>query len=111
MASRTVVQVEDDIDGSEATETVTFGLDAVSYEIDLSARNAEKLRRVLQRYTAAGRRVRGRSTRGRATTPPRAEREQAAAVREWARRNGYEVSDRGRVAGHIIEQYQANAGR
>jgi hypothetical protein len=109
MASRTVVQVEDDIDGSEATETVTFGLDAVAYEIDLSGRNAEKLRRVLQRYTAAGRRVGGRSTRGRATT--RAGREQAAAVREWARRNGYEVSDRGRVAGHIIEQYQANAGR
>jgi hypothetical protein len=111
MASRTVVQVEDDIDGSEATETVTFGLDAVSYEIDLSARNAEKLRRVLQRYTSAGRRVGGRRTRGRATTPARAERAEAAAVREWARQNGYEVSDRGRLAGDITEQYQANAGR
>jgi hypothetical protein len=112
MASRTVVRFEDDIDGSKAAETISFGLDGVVYEIDLSMKNSEKLRRVLQRYTSASRRVGGRITRGdRGKGTARSDPAQLAAIREWARHNGYAVGDRGRVPTYIVEEYNANAGR
>jgi nucleoid-associated protein Lsr2 len=111
MASRTVVQFEDDLDGSTAAETISFGLDGVMYEIDLSVKNSEKLRRLLQRYTNAGRRVGGRSTRGHGNGTARSDPAQLAAIREWARHKGYEVGDRGRVPVHIVESYHATAGR
>lgn len=105
MAQRMHIVLEDDLDGSEADETVMFGLDGTSYEIDLSEKNAAKLRDVLSRYVAHGRRVtqqrgrRGASRRSGGPTP--------ASIREWARANGYEVSDRGRVSADVRSAYDA----
>ena len=110
MARRIVVASEDDIDGSPAVETIHFGLDGVSYEIDLSARNAAALRASLERYRAAGRRVGGVRERPTHVAHPgstRTDPVQLAAIRDWARRRGLAVSERGRVPRAVIEQYNA----
>lgn len=106
MAQRTMIQLIDDIDGSEAVETITFALDGVSYEIDLNEENSEQLRADFASWVGAARRSGGRARRG---TAPRAARtgRDLNAVREWARENGYEVSDRGRVAARVLEAYDA----
>ncbi len=120
MAKRTIVELIDDLDGGEAGETVEFGVDGVAYEIDLSSNNAEKLRDSLAGYVAHARRAGGRrkpaarpSGRGggsgggggggggRATV----DREQNAAIREWARKRGMSVSDRGRIPSEVLEAY------
>ncbi|MGQ0845584.1 MAG: histone-like nucleoid-structuring protein Lsr2 [Sporichthyaceae bacterium] len=110
MGQRTYILLEDDLDGSEAAETISFGVDGVVYEIDLSEKNATKLRKVLQGYADAGRRVGGRSKAGRAGGASSAgvDREQRSAMREWARTNGYEVGDRGRISAHVVEAYHAS---
>ncbi|HYJ70605.1 MAG TPA: Lsr2 family protein [Nocardioidaceae bacterium] len=108
MAREVQIKLVDDLDGGAAAETVSFGLDGTSYEIDLSKRNASKLRSALDAYIAGGRKVtparRGRS-RGRAAA--RAGGPAAAEVRDWARDNGWEVSDRGRVPAEVREAYDA----
>ncbi|NKY87841.1 histone-like nucleoid-structuring protein Lsr2 [Nocardia veterana] len=108
MAKKIIVELVDDYDGkSKADETVLFGIDGVEYEIDLSTKNADKLRGLLEEWTQAARKV-GRNRRGASriggprTTP---DRKQTAAIREWARNNGYEVSSRGRIHKDIIEAY------
>jgi hypothetical protein len=118
MARKTVVQLLDDIDGGKADETVTFGLDGTTYEIDLSSKHAEQLRTALAKYIEAGTKVgRGRvepARRRRAgggDQPARGDRAQNQAIRDWAKRKGIELSDRGRIARHIVEQYEAEAGR
>ena len=98
-----------DFDGEGAAdETVEFGLDGVSYEIDLSAKNAAKLRNDLKQWVDAGRRVGGRR-RGRSVGTGRGraaiDREQSAAIREWARRNGHNVSTRGRIPADVIDAF------
>lgn len=111
MAKKVTVTLVDDFDGSgPADETVEFSIDGVSYEIDLSAKNAQKIRDDFKQWIDAGRRVggrrRGRSgggARGRASI----DREQSAAIREWARRNGHKVSTRGRIPADIIEAFHA----
>jgi hypothetical protein len=113
MAKKVTVTLVDDFDGEgTADETVEFGLDGVSYEIDLSSKNAAKLRHDLKQWVDAGRRVggrrRGRSAgasggRGRAAI----DREQSAAIREWARRNGHNVSSRGRIPADVIDAFHA----
>src|SRR5437773_6456951 len=109
MAKRVHVVLEDDISGGTADETVSFGLDGSSYEIDLTKANAEKLRNALSQYVAhvrkmsSGRARRGGSGGGSART----DREQLQAIREWARRNGYEVSDRGRISSKVVEAFNA----
>lgn len=108
MAQRIVVANQDDIDGSPAVETISFGLDGVSYEIDLSARNAAALRTVLEGYRAAGRRVGGvrkRPAHDARSGSTRTDPAQLAAIRDWARRHGFVVSPRGRVPQSVIEQY------
>ncbi len=105
MAQKVVVHLLDDLDGSDADETVQFGLDGVSYEIDLSDANAGKLRDALAEYVGSARRVGGRRRRS-ARSEPRAV-SSAAEVREWARANGYQVSDRGRVPADVQEAYDA----
>lgn len=107
MAQKTMVVLEDDIDGGEADETVRFSLDGVNYEIDLSAKNAGKLRDDFAKYTGQGRRLGGRSGRGRGAGTRGAGRNRSAQVREWARGSGLKVSDRGRIPADILNQYDA----
>lgn len=107
MAQRVQVVLEDDIDGGAADETVVFAIDGVTYEIDLSTKNAGKLRDVLAPYAAVGRRTGGR--RKRATGERSTE---ATEIRAWAADNGYTVSTRGRVSGEIKQAYEkATKGR
>ncbi|WP_280333060.1 histone-like nucleoid-structuring protein Lsr2 [Nocardia wallacei] len=106
-AKKVVVELVDDFDGeSVAEETVRFSLDGVEYEIDLSANNAAALRRVFEEWSVPARRV-GRTPKGKSASGARAsvDREQTAAIRDWARRNGYTVSDRGRIQADIVEAY------
>jgi len=109
MASKTLVILEDDLDGGEADETVSFSLDGVSYEIDLSAKNATKLRDALASYVGSARRVGGRAARGRAGSAKgsRAGAVNTSEIRDWARAKGLDVSERGRIPATIIEQYNA----
>jgi hypothetical protein len=102
MAQKVQVVLIDDIDGGEAVETVSFSLDGVGYEVDLSASNAAALRDAVSPWISAGRRVSGRraSGRGRGTSD-------AAKIREWAKANGHKVSERGRVSAEIREAYAA----
>lgn len=106
MAQKTIVLVEDDLSGGAADESVTFALDGVSYEIDLSEANARSLRDVLASYIAAGRRVGGTRRVGR-NAAARTDKEQLDAMRRWARQNGYEVSSRGRISNVIRDAYNA----
>jgi hypothetical protein len=113
-----VVKLIDDLDGTTASETVKFGLDGVSYEIDLSAKNADKLRSALAPYVEKGSRVDrrrvatigGRSAGGRARGGS-AERDQNKAIRAWAQRKGYDVAPRGRIKQELVDQYHKEAGR
>ena len=116
MAKRTVHMLVDDIDGGEAEETVIFALDGTQYEIDLSKKNAAKMRATIARYVDAGTRIgrgaalpRTRSGRGRGSA--RADRDQNRAIREWAQAKGLDVSDRGRIKQEIVERFNAEAGR
>ena len=110
MAQRVNVELIDDLDESPAAETVTFGLDGVTYEIDLSEANAEKLRDALAPYLGHGRRVGGRrggAARSGGSSAKTSSRSNAADIRAWARDNGFEVSERGRVSAEIREAYAA----
>ncbi|HTY71700.1 MAG TPA: Lsr2 family protein [Actinomycetes bacterium] len=107
MAQKIQVVLEDDLDGGPADETVVFGLDGTTYEIDLNKKNASKLRDALAPWVGAGRRTgagRGgaRRARGRASRGS-----QAGDVRTWARENGYQVSERGRISAEIQAAYAA----
>lgn len=112
MAQKVQVLLVDDIDGGEADETVTFALDGKSYEIDLTTDNADKLRDALEPYTKGGRRTGGRAatTRGKARPAAAGAGQDTAKIRAWAKENGYEVNDRGRVPATVREAYEkANA--
>ena len=105
MARKVTVTLTDDIDDSlEATETVAFALDGVTYEIDVAEKNAKKLRDILSPYTSAGRKVGGRKQRG---TPTPSNKVDLNAVRAWAAENGIEVAARGRIAQKVIDQYNS----
>jgi hypothetical protein len=115
MARKVQVHLLDDIDGSQADETLKFGLDGMLYEIDLNAKRADKLRSSLASYITHARRI-GRgpvvtSGRGRGQAPARSDREQNQAIRDWAKSKGLDVNDRGRIPANIVEQYHAEAGR
>jgi Lsr2 len=103
MAQRVEIQFIDDIDGTPATETIRFGVGGADYEIDLSAEHAKEFREAMEPFVAGARRVTGggRPARGRSGGPA------PAAVRQWARSAGIEVSDRGRVPDDLIAQFQA----
>lgn len=105
MARKTTVELVDDITGEVATETVSFGADGAEYEIDLTAENAEKIREDLSKWVEKARRVGGRKRPGGVGGSTRSS--DAAKVREWARENGYEVPDRGRIPSDIREAYEA----
>ena len=108
MAQRIQTLLIDDLDGGEAAGTVRFGLDGAEYEIDLSAAHSDELRKALERYLAHARR-----TGGTAKSAPRSRSGSAidtAKVREWAKGQGIEIKDRGRVPAGVVEQYQAATG-
>ncbi|GHJ30218.1 MULTISPECIES: histone-like nucleoid-structuring protein Lsr2 [Streptomyces] len=105
MAQRVVVTLSDDLEGGEAEETVTFGLDGKLYEIDLNSANASKLRDVLAPYVEAGRkRARSGKTYRRTAVAP-----DPAAVRAWARSHGMEVPPRGRIPKKVYEAFNESA--
>jgi hypothetical protein len=101
----------DDLDGSEAEGTIRFGLDGTEYEIDLNAEHAQALRDVLARYVHAARRPRGGARR-----PARGGRQASAGgvnsteVREWAKAQGIDVKDRGRVPAELVVKFKAATG-
>jgi hypothetical protein len=108
MAQKIQTLFIDDLDGGEAEGTVRFGLDGTGYEIDLSVAHAKALREAVQQYIAAGRKVttatrpgRGNSRRATNGDP------NPTAVREWAKSQGIEVKDRGRVPSDLVVKFQA----
>ena len=115
MARKVQVILSDDLDENlPADETVSFSLDGTSYEIDLAEKNAKEMREVFSRYVSAARKVGrgGRSSSGGGGGRPRGtggrmDREQAGAIREWARKNGHNVSDRGRIPASVVDAYEA----
>lgn len=121
MAQKVIVQLVDDVDGSVAESTVEFGLDGVNYTIDLSPENATKLREGLAMYVGRARRSGGRQRRGTkarqlvsATSSPAnsgpIDRERSRAIRMWAREQGTQVSDRGRIPTDVVAAYDKATG-
>lgn len=111
MAQRVETLLTDDLGGGQASQTVRFALDGRDLEIDLNDKNAAKLRKAFEPYVAAGRRLGTRTGTSRRTAVSAGtsgmSKEELANVRAWARSNGYEVSDRGRVKGEILNAYHA----
>ncbi|RMI12652.1 histone-like nucleoid-structuring protein Lsr2 [Cellulomonas triticagri] len=112
MAQKVQVLLVDDIDGGTADETVTFALDGVSYEIDLTTAHAAELRDALATWVGHARKVGGRASSGRSSSGASRPRRSsdAGAVRAWAKENGFEVSERGRISAEIREAYEAAQG-
>jgi hypothetical protein len=103
MSSKVLVVLEDDLDGSKASETVTFGIDGTQYEIDLNSQNAQALRSALDGYVSKARKV---SRRTRKTSKSFSEVD-SSAVRKWAAANQIELSTRGRIPTDVVSQYRA----
>lgn len=110
MAQKVLVQLVDDLDGtsSQDVSTVLFGLDGVSYEIDLSDTNAERLRESLAEYVESARRIGGRIKRGirPAQSGKSGNSGEAGQIREWALENGFELAGRGRIPSHVLDAYK-----
>ena len=121
MAREIIERLVDDLDGGSAAETVMFGLDGASYEIDLNKRNAAALRKALERYIGGARRTAGpkaakaakpaKAPKGKAATSPGKRDYDLGALREWAAANEIEVPARGRIPLAVVEQYSAAGGR
>ena len=106
MAQETIVRLLDDIDGKPADETVSFSLDGIMYEIDLRAKNADKLRKTFAPYMEKARKG---SRRGRVAGRGRTahNRERAADIRGWAKEQGITINDRGRIPAEVVQAYEA----
>ncbi len=104
MAQRVQIILEDDYDGGAADETVSFALDGTEYEIDLSAKNAAKLRDAISPWLGHARKTGGRRKRGTASKAPASS--STSDIRAWAQANGHEVSSRGRVSAEVREAYE-----
>lgn len=109
MAQKVNIVLVDDLDGSEATESVSFGLDGTSYEIDLNEENAARLREALAPFVGHARKVGSASRRNgrRSSSAAASDGPSARDIRDWARENGYEVPDRGRVSAEVRSAYDA----
>jgi hypothetical protein len=112
VAQRTILELVDDLDGGQADETVTFALDGVEYEIDLSADNAATLRDAIAEFLGHARRVGGRKQRGSAAVKAVSGngKPDTQAVREWARSQGETVAERGRVPQALVMRFQEAHG-
>ncbi len=109
MAKKSVVQLLDDIDGSLATQSVSFAFDGVSYEIDLNDAHAAEIRDAFAPWIARAQRIGGRkATRSAAAPAPSGS--DAAKIREWARARGIEVSERGRIPAEVRNAYLREMG-
>lgn len=111
MAQKVTVQLVDDLDGGPAEETVSFSLDGVAYEIDLSSANSAALRDAFARYVGNARRVGGRAAGGRTSSGGRRRSSgggdnRTAQIREWARANGHKVNERGRIPAAVVDAYE-----
>ena len=104
MAKTVAVVISDDLDGSPDAQTVSFGLDGVTYEIDLGEKNRAKLAQTVLPYIKAGRRISRSRTGARQQNARRIDR---GAVRAWAAENGLNVSERGRISAEVMEKYEA----
>ena len=115
MAQKIQTLFIDDIDGGAAEGTVRFALDGTDYEIDLNAKHSEELRSALGKYVTHARKVGGSARRaGRAAG--RGSRAASSAlntteIRNWAREQGYDIKDRGRVPADLVAKYQAATGK
>jgi Lsr2 len=107
VAQKVQVILVDDIDGGAAVETVGFSLDGASYEIDLSGKNAAKLRDAFAGYVGAARKVGGRSGRRSATARRAAGPNRTAEIRAWAKSNKVKVSERGRISAEVVAKFEA----
>jgi hypothetical protein len=109
MAQKVNIVLVDDLDGSEATETVSFGLDGASYEIDLNDANAAQLRDALAGFVGHARKVGAAPRRGgarkSASSASSTDGPSAKEIRDWARANGHDVPERGRVSAEVREAY------
>lgn len=105
MAKSISLVISEDLDGSEGTETVNFGVDGVTYETDLSEKNRAKLDKAFASFIEHGRRVTQRQRR--AETGLSNSRVDRAAVRAWAKGNGLKISGRGRISAEVLKQYGA----
>lgn len=108
MTQKTVITLEDDLDGGPAEETLRFGIDGRDYEIDLSRKNANQFRRLITPFINHARRV-ARGPRRPVRTA--ASRRRSHEIRAWAMNHGIEVSERGRIPASVIERYEAAARR
>lgn len=115
MAKKVIIEILDDMDGSQAEQTVPFELDGVSYEIDLSTPNANVLREALEPYVLVARRTGGRRIKVAVGQPtgsakeesqPNVEYSAAHEIRSWAQRNGYQVADQGRISNTVVQAYR-----
>jgi hypothetical protein len=108
VAQRVSVELEDDLDGSPADETLRFGLGGADYEIDLSKKNASRFRRRIAPYIEHARRA-GRGQRRRPGHTS-SSRERSGDIRAWAKDQGIAVSERGRIPASVVKQYEAATG-
>lgn len=110
MAQKVVREFIDDIDGSPAERTFTFAVDGTAYEIDLSSENIAEFKDAIGGFIESARKVKatinGQRQRGASTADPRERRERLNEVREWARKNGYSVSDRGRLSAEVLAAFE-----
>lgn len=108
MAQKTITQLVDDLDGGEANQTITFSWGSAQYEIDLSDKNVEKMARAFDPFISKARKV-GRASKATGTArSTKTSRSDLAEIREWAKSNGHEVSDRGRISQEIVDAYDAS---
>ncbi|MCP3427262.1 Lsr2 family protein [Rothia sp. AR01] len=109
MAQKVKIILEDDLDGGTAGETVRFALDGGQFEIDLSTENAKQLREAIRPYTSAAQKVTTQNRRGAGRTAGGGQQrnKETAQIRAWAKENGYEISDRGRIYKSIQDAYHA----
>ena len=106
MAQKVQVILVDDIDGGQADETVSFSLDGVAYEVDLSTANAAKLRDSFAPYVGVARKVGGRSPSGRGRRRAARGDSRTSQIREWAREHGHSVNERGRISAEVVDAYE-----
>lgn len=107
MAKTTTVTITDDIDGTSNAAAYEFTYDGVTYRIDLAKKNKTALDKALKPYLEAATKVSGRRRSTRSRRPASRQTQDLAAIRDWASKNGYEVSGRGRIAQSVVDAYNA----